>query len=743
MNAVRPAAALAAGLAGLSIGVLPLTASTVAAVPCAEWQQMHPGWPCIDTPSPPPVPPPSPPTTPPALPTPVMPGQPPNADAGGSRAGALTPPPVGPGNGTPIIDVPGAPPQVLPGNQPSVPSVLPERVAPGPGRLLPGPDPDVAADSEPESLPAPARPAPETGPPIPPVLPAPAVPVERARPDDGPETDRRDGALAFLLLTGAAGFVAGGRLRGSRQGNSSSRFGGLIKQVNSKPEASAGGGGTRPGTGQSSMGTMGLLTGVDPVPQQQPGVGGLPDVIDIVNQGTPAPGTGRTLPSGTDVYTDPRGSSTQWSTPGGQSFSTETTTPRTPPPSSAQQPSVTPQQLTGLEPMPTQQQGPMDLIDVLALTKQGPIKPNTTTELPSGYTIENTTTTTENGVTVSTNTYRYPGADTTSRTEYTRTFNEPFNGEGTSYDATVDENGNLTSVTVHGSPTIRQIVFNPDHSYTVTGVDGTTQRFDPTGRPIKNLPTELDDPRSQATKDWLREGWHTATSFNRFIQNLQGARGVDGLEDDAEILGNAATAYGEWTLKNKDNPTANAELLTRFGQKLFRYDELVEYGPQYWQQKIGLDIGAAVVGGEAGGSAKTLFGAGDQAADAVGASLRGQPGAVQRANPMEMIPGDASVRTLKPDPNGGVQEGVEYKWLNEDGQTVRLRIHGPDGTAPDGSNSAVGPTYRLQIGGRYMDLDGNLFPRGVHNPNSPNYDPGAANATHIPWPAQFPLPWKE
>lgn len=475
-----------------------------------------------------------------------------------------------------------------------------EPVAPGPGRPLPGAAPDAASDSGPEPSPA-TRPAPEAGLPIPGVLPPPALPAtaETASPAAEPATDRRNGALAFLLLTGAAGFVAGGRLRGSQQGNSSSRFGGLIKQVNSKPEASAGGGGTRPGTGQSSMGTLGLLTGVDPVPQQQPGVGGLPDVIDIVNQGTPAPGTGRTLPSGTDVYTDPRGSGTQWSTPGGQSFSTETTSPRTPPPSSAQQPSVTPQQLTGLEPMPTQQQGPMDLIDVLALTKQGPIKPNTTTELPSGYTIENTTTTTENGVTVSTNTYRYPGADTISRTEYTRTFNEPFNGEGTSYDATVDENGNLTSVTVHGSPTIKKILFNPDHSYTVTGIDGTTQRFDPTGKPIKNLPTELDDPRSQATKDWLKEGWHTATSLNRFIQNLQGAHGVDGLKDDAETLSNAATTYGEWALINKDNPTANAELLTRFGQKLFRYDELIEYGPQYWQQKIGLDLTAAIIGGEA------------------------------------------------------------------------------------------------------------------------------------------------
>ncbi|QIS05030.1 hypothetical protein F5X71_24335 [Nocardia brasiliensis] len=454
----------------------------------------------------------------------------------------------------------------------------------------------------------------------------------------------------------------------------------MIKQVNSKPEASAGGGGTRPGTGQSSMGTMGLLTGVDPVPQQQPGVAALPDVIDIVNQGTPAPGTGRALPSGTDVYTDPRGSSTQWSTPGGQSFSTETTSPRTPPPSSAQQPSVTPQQLTGLEPMPAQQQGPMDLIDVLALTKQGPIKPNTTTELPSGYTIENTTTTTENGVTVSTNTYRYPGADTISRTEYTRTFNEPFNGEGTSYDATVDENGNITSVTVHGSTTIKQILFNPDHSYTVTGIDGTTQRFDPTGKPIKTPPAELDDPRSQATKDWLKEGWHTATSLNRFIQNLQGTHGVDGLKDDAETVGNAATAYGQWALKNKDNPTANAEILARFGQKLFRYDELVEYGPQYWQQKMGLDIGAAVIGGELGGVVGRLSRVGEQAADGINGGVRALEFGEGRGRPPSSTGPGAQLRVPSPP-------------ANRPGQ-----LTGPEEAAPNSTPAGTGQPGRAGTG---------------------------------------------
>lgn len=112
------------------------------------------------------------------------------------------------------------------------------------------------------------------------------------------------------------------------------------------------------------------------------------------------------------------------------------------------------------------------------------------------------------------------------------------------------------------------------------------------------------------------------------------------------------------------------------------------------------------------------------------------------SNPLDMVPEGASLRVLTPDPDGGAQEGVEYKWTNELGQTVRLRIHGPDGTAPAGSNAAEGTIYRVQVGGRYMDAEGNLYPRGIHNPNSPNYDPEAANATHIPWPPDLPLPWE-
>lgn len=110
-------------------------------------------------------------------------------------------------------------------------------------------------------------------------------------------------------------------------------------------------------------------------------------------------------------------------------------------------------------------------------------------------------------------------------------------------------------------------------------------------------------------------------------------------------------------------------------------------------------------------------------------------------NPLAMVPKHASKRLLTPSSTGGSQVGVEFKWVNKDGQKIRLRAHDADGTAPPGSNAASGPTYRVQIGGRYADAQGKLYPKGVHNPKSPNYDPAAANATHIPWPEGIPLPW--
>jgi RHS repeat-associated protein len=108
--------------------------------------------------------------------------------------------------------------------------------------------------------------------------------------------------------------------------------------------------------------------------------------------------------------------------------------------------------------------------------------------------------------------------------------------------------------------------------------------------------------------------------------------------------------------------------------------------------------------------------------------------AVKVPPPLEDIPESSQLRLLRPDPNGGAQYGVQYKWVDTEDQIVRFRVHGPDANAPPGSHAAIGETYRVQVGGRYMDQEGTLYPRGVHNPKSPNYDPAAANATHIPWP---------
>lgn len=123
-------------------------------IPCEQWQQMHPGWPCIPVPKPPP---PGPPTTPPPLPTAPMPGQPPTGTGGGSRAGALTPPPVGPGNGTAIVPVPGQP-------EPAPPSA---NQVPVPPTTMPAPfesDRTPVRDIPGTPQPAPVTPQPPPGP---------------------------------------------------------------------------------------------------------------------------------------------------------------------------------------------------------------------------------------------------------------------------------------------------------------------------------------------------------------------------------------------------------------------------------------------------------------------------------------------------------------------------------------------------------------------------------------------------
>ncbi|MFE7116025.1 polymorphic toxin type 30 domain-containing protein [Streptomyces sp. NPDC057654] len=115
---------------------------------------------------------------------------------------------------------------------------------------------------------------------------------------------------------------------------------------------------------------------------------------------------------------------------------------------------------------------------------------------------------------------------------------------------------------------------------------------------------------------------------------------------------------------------------------------------------------------------------------------------LRNRNPTDIVPSDAQKRTLTPDSNGGAQAGVEYKWTDsKTGNVVRMRIHGPDGNAPAGSNAHSGDVYRISIGGKYQDVEGNLYHRQVHNPNSPHYNPSAANGTHVPWPSNYPLPY--
>ena len=96
------------------------------------------------------------------------------------------------------------------------------------------------------------------------------------------------------------------------------------------------------------------------------------------------------------------------------------------------------------------------------------------------------------------------------------------------------------------------------------------------------------------------------------------------------------------------------------------------------------------------------------------------------------IPENATMRKLTP-AEGGSQVGLEYKWVDENGVTNRLRVHDPDPSAGAGANSSEGWTGRWQSGRKYYDpIEGNFRHANVHKEASPFYDPAAANNTHIP-----------
>jgi hypothetical protein len=65
-------------------------------------------------------------------------------------------------------------------------------------------------------------------------------------------------------------------------------------------------------------------------------------------------------------------------------------------------------------------------------------------------------------------------------------------------------------------------------------------------------------------------------------------------------------------------------------------------------------------------------------------------------------------------------EDPEHNWIHEYFSPVSA------------SNSPSGETYRVQIRRRFHDEARNLEPTRGHNPNSPSYDPSAADATHVP-----------
>ena len=122
---------------------------------------------------------------------------------------------------------------------------------------------------------------------------------------------------------------------------------------------------------------------------------------------------------------------------------------------------------------------------------------------------------------------------------------------------------------------------------------------------------------------------------------------------------------------------------------------------------------------------------------------------VNGRDPSELVPPYARQRPWTPAaPGQGAEHGTEWVWKerdadgNEIGPTIRLRIHSADPTAPAGSNAANGPIFRIQHGAKYQDADGNLYPQGIHNPDSPNYSEDAINDTHIPWPLVLKLPWQ-
>lgn len=81
---------------------------------------------------------------------------------------------------------------------------------------------------------------------------------------------------------------------------------------------------------------------------------------------------------------------------------------------------------------------------------------------------------------------------------------------------------------------------------------------------------------------------------------------------------------------------------------------------------------------------------------------------------------------------GGAKDGSKYAWIDKDGARWKLRMHGPDPGAPEGSNSSKGWIVRIQRDKQYMDSSGSFHRKNLLNRRSLRYNKAVANDTHIP-----------
>ncbi|WP_327142102.1 hypothetical protein [Nocardia sp. NBC_01327] len=130
----------------------------------------------------------------------------------------------------------------------------------------------------------------------------------------------------------------------------------------------------------------------------------------------------------------------------------------------------------------------------------------------------------------------------------------------------------------------------------VTGPDGHTS-ISITQRPVPPSPSSPHtqnptDPKAQATRDWVNEMWQLGLSATRFQTNLTGGGGWSGLTHSWSTLARGVTSFGQtWS---GSNPQPRADALTDLGAAVIRWDDLKEHGPEYWQTKLGLDLGAGI-----------------------------------------------------------------------------------------------------------------------------------------------------